>query len=55
MQETALRAGTFGDETHQLNEPLRLEALDAAGVFPVHFISGLALYFQADANKWKNR
>lgn len=55
VQEPALRAGTCDDETHQLNEPLRLEALGAAGVFPVHFVSGLALYFQADANNWKNR
>lgn len=55
VQEPALQAGTCDDETHQLNKPLRLEVLGAAGVFPVHFISGLTLYFQADANKWKNR
>lgn len=54
-QEPALQAGTCDDETHQLNEPLGLDVFGAAGVFPVLFISGLPLYFQADTNKWKSR
>lgn len=54
-KEPAIRARTCDVETNLFNEPLGLEALDAVGVFPVHFISDLALYFQADANKWKNR
>lgn len=54
-KEPAIRAGTCDVETHLFNEPLGLEALDAVRVFPVRFISDLALYFQADANKWKNR
>lgn len=54
-KEPAVQAGTCDVETHLFNEPLRLDALDAAGVFPVRFISALALYFQADANKWKSR
>lgn len=54
-KEPAVWAGTCDVETHLFNEPLRLESLDAVGVFSVLFISDLALYFQADANKWKNR
>lgn len=54
-KEPAIQAGTWNVETHLFNEPLGLEALDAVGVFPLRFISDLALYFQADANKWKNR
>ena len=54
-KEPAIRAGTCDVEAHLVNEPLRLEAVDAVEVFPVRFISDLALYFQADANKWKNR
>lgn len=54
-KEPAVRAETCDVETRLFNKPLGLEALDAVRVFPVRFISALALYFQADANKWKNR
>lgn len=37
------------------SEPLGLEALGAAGLFPFCFLSGLAFCLQADANKWKSR